>query len=65
MNLTGFGEAEAVDSLREVVNADVLRFAAVLEELLRRNTHTRSVIFNCYNTQKVKLPVCVTGYRPE
>lgn len=61
MNLTGFGEAEAVDSLREVVNADVLRFAAVLEELLRRK-HTRSVIFNCYNTQKVKLPASVTDY---
>lgn len=36
MNFTRLGEAEAVDSLREVVHADVLGFAAVLEELLRR-----------------------------
>ncbi len=38
--LTRLGEAEAVDSLREVVHADVLRFAAILEELLRRKTHS-------------------------
>lgn len=35
MNFTWLGEAEAVHSLGEVVHADVLRFAAVLEELLR------------------------------
>lgn len=34
MNLTRLGEAEAVDSLREVVHADILRFAAILEEFL-------------------------------
>lgn len=44
MNLTRLGEAEAVDSLREVVHADILRFAAILEELLLRNKH--SVMFN-------------------
>lgn len=39
MNFTGLGEAEAVDSLREVVHTDVLRFAAILEELLpQKNT---------------------------
>lgn len=37
MILTRLGEAEAVDSLREVVHAHVLGFAAILEELLCRN----------------------------
>lgn len=32
--LTGFGEAEAVDSLGEVVHAYIFRFAAILEEFL-------------------------------
>lgn len=40
MNLTRLGEAEAVDSLREVVDAHILRFAAILEEFLCRNTHS-------------------------
>lgn len=35
MNFTWLREAEAVHSLGEVVHTDVLRFAAVLEELLR------------------------------
>lgn len=39
INFTRLGEAEAVDSLREVVHANILRFAAILEELLRRKTH--------------------------
>ena len=34
MNLTRFGEAEAVDSLREVVHANILGFAAILEKFL-------------------------------
>lgn len=38
MNLTGFGEAEAVDTFREVVHTDVLGFTAILEKLLRRKT---------------------------
>ena len=32
--ITRLGEAEAVDALREVVHPDILRFAAILEELL-------------------------------
>lgn len=39
MNLTRLGEAETVDSLGEVVHADVLRFAAILEKLLCRKTY--------------------------
>lgn len=34
LQLTRLGQAEAVDSLGEIVHADVLRFAAVLKELL-------------------------------
>lgn len=40
MDLTRLGEAETVDSLGKVVHADVLRFAAILEELLSGNTHS-------------------------
>lgn len=36
MKLTGFGEAETVHSLRQVVHSHILRFAAILEEFLRR-----------------------------
>ena len=39
--LTGFGEAEAVHPLGEVVHAHVLRLAAVLEELLVEEKETR------------------------
>ena len=38
VNLTGLGETEAIHALRKVVHADVLRFAAVLEEFLCRKT---------------------------
>jgi len=41
MKLTRFGETEAIDSLREVVYANILRFAAILEEFLRTHlTHS-------------------------
>lgn len=36
--LTRLGQAEAVDSLGEIVDADVLRFAAILKEFLRGRT---------------------------
>ena len=39
--LTGFGEAEAVHPLGEVVHAHVLRLAAVLEELLVEEKETK------------------------
>lgn len=40
LKLTRLGEAEAVDSLREIVHTDVFGFAAILEELLCRETHS-------------------------
>lgn len=37
MKLTRFGEAKTVDSLGEIVDAHILRFAAILKELLHSN----------------------------
>lgn len=36
MDLTRFGEAETVDSFREVVHAHILGFGAILEKLLQK-----------------------------
>lgn len=42
---TRLGEAEAVDSLGEVVHADVLWFGSVLKEFLRRTTQSEPSSF--------------------
>lgn len=36
MKLTRFGEAKTIDSFGEIVHADVLGFAAILKEFLRK-----------------------------
>ena len=64
--LTGFGEAEAVHPLGEVVHAHVLRLAAVLEELLvEEKEETRENGFNLSAVAGVVPPRDVTAVRRE
>lgn len=50
---TRLGETEAVDPLGEVIDANVLRLAAILEELLPRYIHTH-LDFHTSNHNYVK-----------
>lgn len=41
---TWFRQAEAIDSLWEIVDTNILRFAAILEEFLKDKKHSQSLL---------------------
>lgn len=43
---TWFGQAEAIDALGQIIDADILRFAAILEEFLKNRNHTGHIMFH-------------------